>query len=73
MKSPPLPDVWQQTLFHTSHINIIIAAGTLQTCARLESGIEAAILAVSKSCKDEKSECSLLVDAVTCICIALNY
>jgi len=37
--------------------------GTLQTCAGLDSGIEAAIHAVRKSFKEDNSECLLLVDA----------
>jgi len=41
----------------------IRAVGTLQTCAGLESGIEAAIHAVRKSYEEEGSECLLLVDA----------
>ena len=43
---------------HTVH-----AVGTLQTCAGLESGIEAAIHAVRKSFEEDNSECLLLVDA----------
>ena len=39
------------------------AVGTLQTCAVLESGIEAAIHAVRKSFDEDNSECPLLVDA----------
>jgi len=42
--------------------DIVCAVGTLQTCAGLESGIEA-ILAVKKGYKKENSECLLLVDA----------
>jgi len=37
--------------------------GTLQTCAGLESGIDAAIHAVRKSFEEDNSECLLLVDA----------
>jgi len=37
--------------------------GTLQTCAGLESGAEAAIRAVTKSYKEENSEYLLLVNA----------
>jgi len=36
--------------------------GTLQTCAGLESGIEAATHAVRKSYEEDNSECLLLVD-----------
>ena len=36
---------------------------TLQTCAGLESGIDAAIHAVRKSFEEDNSECLLLVDA----------
>jgi len=43
--------------------DIICAAGTLQTCAGLESSTEAAIHAVRKSYEEEYSECLLLVDA----------
>jgi len=43
--------------------DIIHAVGTLQTCAGLESGIEAATNAVRKSYEEEKSECLLLVHA----------
>jgi len=43
--------------------DIIHAVETLQTCAGLESSIEAAIHAVSKSFEEDKSECLLLVDA----------
>ena len=43
--------------------NIIRAVGTLQTCAGLESGIEAAIHAVRKTFEEDNSECLLLVDA----------
>jgi len=43
--------------------NIIHAVGTLQTCAGLESGIEAATHAVRRSYEEENSECLLLVDA----------
>ena len=43
--------------------DIIHAVGTLQTCAGLESGIEAATHAVRKSYEGEGSECLLLVDA----------
>jgi len=39
----------------------IHAVGTLQTCAGLESGTEAAIHAVRKSYKEKNSECLLLV------------
>ena len=42
--------------------DIIHAVGTLQTCAGLESGIEAAIYAVRKSFEEDNSECLLLVD-----------
>ena len=42
--------------------DIVHAVGTLQTCAGLESGIEAAIHAVRKSFEDNR-ECMLLVDA----------
>jgi len=42
--------------------DIIHEAGTLQTCASLESGIEAAIHSV-RSFQDEESDCLLLVDA----------
>jgi len=41
----------------------IRAVGTLQTCAGLESGIEAATHAVRKSYEEEGSECLLLADA----------
>ena len=43
--------------------DIIHTVGTLQTCAGLESGIEAAIHAVRKSFEEDNSECLLLVDA----------
>jgi len=45
--------------------DIIHAVGilTLQTCAGLESGIEAAIYAVRKRFEENNSECLLLVDA----------
>jgi len=43
--------------------DIIHAVGTLQTCAVLESDIEAAIHAVRKSLEEDNSECLLLVDA----------
>jgi len=43
--------------------DIIHAVGTLQTCAGLESGIEAATHAVRKSYEEEGSEYLLLVDA----------
>ena len=43
--------------------DIMHAVGTLQTCAGLESGIEAAIHAVRKSFEEDNSECLLLVDA----------
>ena len=43
--------------------DIIHAVGTLQTCAGVESGIEAAIHAVRKSFEEINSECLLLVDA----------
>ena len=43
--------------------DIIHAVGTLQTCAGLESGIEAAIHAVRKSFEEDNSERLLLVDA----------
>jgi len=36
--------------------------GTLQTCARLESGVEATIHAVRKSFEEDNNECLLLVD-----------
>jgi len=39
--------------------DIICAAGTLQTCAGVESGIEAATHAVRKSYEEESSECLL--------------
>jgi len=39
------------------------AVGTLQTCAGLESGIEAAIHVVRKSFEEDSSEYLLLVDA----------
>jgi len=35
----------------------------MKTCATLESGTEVAMHAVTKSFKNEKSECLLLVDA----------
>jgi len=41
----------------------IRAVGTLQTCAGLESGTEAAIHAVRKRYEEDNSECLLLVDA----------
>jgi len=37
--------------------------GTLQTCAGLESGTEAAMHVVRKSFEEDNSECLLLVDA----------
>jgi len=43
--------------------DIIRAVGTLQTCARLESGIEAATHAVRESYEEEGSEFLLLADA----------
>ena len=43
--------------------DFIHAVGTLQTCAGLESGIEAAIHAVRKSFEEDNRECLLLVDA----------
>jgi len=43
--------------------DIIHAVRTLQTCAGLESGIEAAPHAVRKSYEEEGSECQLLIDA----------
>jgi len=43
--------------------DIIHTVGTLQTCAGLESGIEAAIHAVRKGFEEDNSECLLLVDA----------
>ena len=43
--------------------DIIRAVGTLQTCAGLESGTEAATQAITKSYEEENSECLLLVDA----------
>jgi len=43
--------------------DIIHAVGTLQICAGLESSIEAAIQAVTKSFEEDNSECLLLVDA----------
>ena len=42
--------------------DIICAVGTLQTCAGLKLGIEAAIHAVRKSYEEDKSECLLVVD-----------
>jgi len=42
--------------------DITHAVGTLQTCAGLESGIEAAIHDVRKSFEEDNSECLLLVD-----------
>ena len=42
--------------------DITDAVGTLQTCAGLESGIEAATHAVGKSYEEDNSECLLLVD-----------
>jgi len=52
---------WQNN--HRTAEDIIHAVGTLQTCAGLESGIEAAIHAVRKSFEEENNECLLLVDA----------
>ena len=43
--------------------DIIYAVVTLQTCAGLESGRDAATLAVRKSYEEEGSECLLLVNA----------
>jgi len=43
--------------------DIVHAVGTLQTCAGLELGIEAAIHAVRKSFEEDNSKCLLLVDA----------
>jgi len=43
--------------------DIIRSVRLLQTCAGLESGIEAATHAVRKSHEEEGSECLLLVDA----------
>jgi len=43
--------------------DIMHTVGTLQTCAGLESGIEAAIHAVRKNFEEDNSECLLLVDA----------
>ena len=42
---------------------IIEASGTLQTCAGLQSGIEVAVHATSKTFQDVTSEALLLVDA----------
>ena len=43
--------------------DIIRAAGTVQTCTRLQSGVEATIYSVRKSFLDKHSESLLLVDA----------
>ena len=39
------------------------AAGPLQSCAGLKSGIEASIHAFKKACENLKTEAGLLVDA----------
>ena len=43
--------------------DILRACGTLQTCSGLQSGIEAAIHAISRTFEDDKCESVLLVDA----------
>jgi len=56
----PIPII-SKTITRLLKEDIIRAARTLQTCARLESGIETVIHSVRKSFQDHNNECLLFI------------